>query len=92
MTASEKRIVFMKNIYNMYNIKYDKILCNKSKCKIQVQFKYSRDDTYIFSKQMFDFLQHMYLHSYYFKKNSSRLTGHKAFANGSHCSKFQSAK
>ena len=39
----------------MYKYKYDEILCKKSKCKIQTQFQIFKDDTYIFSNNIFYF-------------------------------------
>ena len=41
----------------------------------KVSFKYTRDNTYVFSKKIMittDFIQHMHFHWYYFIKNSSR--------------------
>ena len=29
--------------------------------RYRLNFKHSRDDTYVFSKKLFDFLQHLYL-------------------------------
>ena len=40
-------------------IKYCAINLN---ARYRLNFKYSRDDTFVFSKNTFDFLQHMYLH------------------------------
>ena len=30
--------------------------------RYRLSFKYPRDDTYVFSKKIIDFIQHMYLH------------------------------
>ena len=40
--------------------------------RYRLKFKYSRDDSYDFSKNMFDTLHHMYFYWLYFVKNSSR--------------------
>ena len=41
--------------------------------RYRLSFKYSRDNTYVFSKKkIIDFIQHMYLHWHYLFKNSSR--------------------
>ena len=71
-------------------------MCNKSKSKIyKLSFKYSRDDTNVFSKNTItdiilsktvadDLLQCENIKKWCLLK----LTGRKAFENGSHCSKF----
>ena len=56
-------------IHNTNMMKYCAINLNE---RYRLSFKYSRDNTYVFSKNIIDFLQHMYLHWHYFIKNSSR--------------------
>ena len=55
-TASEKKVVFMKKM--IYIIQ---LLRNKN-AEYRLNFKYSRDDTNVFSKNIFGCIQHGYLH------------------------------
>ena len=56
-------------IHNTNMMKYCAINLNE---RYRFSFKYSRDNSYVFSRNIIDFLQHMYLHWHYFIKNSSR--------------------
>ena len=40
--------------------------------RYSLNFKHSKDDRYVFSKKIFDFLQYIYLHWDYFIKNCSK--------------------
>ena len=57
-------------IHNTNMMKHCAINLNE---RYRLSFKYSRDNTYVFSKKkIIDFIQHMYLHWHYLIKNSSR--------------------
>ena len=56
-------------IHNTNMMKYCAINLTE---RYRFSFKYSRDNAYVSSKNIIDFLQHMYLHWHYFIKNSSR--------------------
>ena len=58
-----------KNVYNTNMMKHCAINLNAS---YRTKFGIFKDDTYVFSKNMLDFLHHMYLLLHYFIKNSSR--------------------
>ena len=65
--------LWKKNIHKyIYNTNMTKYCAINLSARYRLNFKYSRDDTYVFSNNMFDLLQHMHFHWHYFVKVSSR--------------------